>query len=51
MLSLRLLITAAIIHLLHAQENGPEYINIAAGESDFTFVHPQTPAGINDGMF
>jgi hypothetical protein len=49
MFSFKLIVTALIIKVLQAQENGPEYINIAAGESPFTFVHPELPAGINDG--
>jgi hypothetical protein len=50
MFSFKLLLAAAMIQLLQAQENGPEYVFIVAGENPLTFVHPETPAGINDGM-
>lgn len=46
----KLLIAATMIRALQAQENGPEYVNIVAGENPLTFVHPELPAGINDGI-
>jgi hypothetical protein len=50
MFSFKLLLAAAMIQLLQAQENGSGYVFIVAGENPLIFVHPETPAGINDGM-
>lgn len=49
MVLFKLLVGAVIFHMLQAQENGPGYVNIVAGQGGMQFVHPATPAGINDG--
>jgi hypothetical protein len=46
----KLVLAAAVIRLLQAQENGPEYVNVIATAPPEGFVHPEIGAGINDGL-
>jgi hypothetical protein len=48
---LKLFIAAAAFQLLQAQEtNGPNYVNIEVVGLPEGFLHPETPAGVNDSM-
>jgi hypothetical protein len=48
---LKFFIAAAAFQLLQAQEiNGPNYVNIEILGLPEGFLHPETPAGVNDSM-
>ena len=52
MFCFKILVVAAATQLVCAQQPGnlPEYVNVNVGEGGLYFIHPETPAGIGDGM-